>query len=248
MSKSEAASPLMIGSSGLTQLNGQLPPLDISSIDYPWCSNNNLYSNASEYEAPIFSAGLTATSVDWSHYDGLDFAAKAAVEFAPSNYSQPQSYGGFDINGSEQPPTLTTSTSTSGEPSEIDDLISSSFEDLDNVNGYRTGTLGTGFDVAEITQSLLGSTNLSTLDYDDFKMMKADTQFLPTPASLAGDEPVLVSSSSATVGNYSQNLVDDDQSLWMASDYCHGLPTHEFQLPLTDSPDGSSMATFWGTQ
>jgi hypothetical protein len=239
----------MTGSSSLTHLNGQLPPLDLSSIDYSWNGNKfDLYTSASEFEQPMFSAGLSAASVDWSHYDGLDFAAKAAADFAPSNYSQPQSYGGFDIGSSEQPPTLTTSTSTSGEPSEIDDLISSSFEDLETANGFRTNTIGSGFDVAQISQSLLSSTDLTTLDYDEFKMMKAGTQFLPTPASLAGDEPVLVSTASATMGNFSQTLVDDDPTLWMGSDYCHGLPSHEFQLPLTDSPDGSSMATFWGNQ
>lgn len=248
-SKSEAASPLMTGSSSLTHLNGQLPPLDLSSIDYGWHGNKfDLYTSTSDFEQPMFSAGLSAASVDWSHYDGLDFAAKAAADFAaPSNYSQPQSYGGFDIGSVEQPPTLTTSTSTSGEPSEIDDLISSSFEELENANGYRTTAMGTGFDVAQISQSLLSNTDLATLDYDEFKMMKAGTQFLPTPASLAGDEPVLVSTSSTTMGNFA-SMVDDDPTLWMGSDYCHGLPSHDFQLPLTDSPDGSSMATFWGNQ
>lgn len=100
-SKSEAASPLMTGSSSFTHLNGQLPPLDLTSIDYSWNGSNkfDLYTSASEFEQPIFSAGLSAASVDWSHYDGLDFAARAAADFAPSNYSQPQSYGGFDLSG-----------------------------------------------------------------------------------------------------------------------------------------------------
>jgi hypothetical protein len=245
-SKSEAASPLMTGSSSLTHLNGQLTPLDLSNVDYSW-SKFDMFASASEFDQPIFSAGLSATSVDWSHYDGLDFAAKAAADFAPSNYSQPQSYGGFDMGGSEQPPTLTTSNSTSGEPSEIDDLISSSFEDLGHANGFRTSTVGTGFDLDHMSQSLLSSTDLANLDYDEFKMMKAGNQFLPTPASLAGDEPVLVSSTSATMGDFSQTLVDDDPALWMGSDYCQGLPSGEFQIPLTDSPDGSSMAPFWGS-
>lgn len=191
----------------------------------------------------MFSAGLSAGSVDWSHYDGLDFATKEAADFAPSNYSQPQSYGGFDLTGSEQPPTLTTSTSTSGEPSEIDELIPSSFDDLDTSNNFSTSTVGTGFDVAQ----MLGSTDLASLDYSDFKMMKAGTQFLPTPASLAGDEPVFVATTSAAMGTFSQTSVDEDPALWMEGDYCHSLPGHEFQLPLTDSPDGT-MPTFWGNQ
>lgn len=246
-SKSEATSPLMTGSSNLAQLNGQLTPLDLSNVDYPWSNKFDMFASASsEFDQPIFSAGLSAASVDWSHYDGLDFAAKAAADLAPSNYSQPQSYGGFDLGGSEQPPTLTTSTSTSGEPSEIDDLISSSFEDLGSINGFRTASVGTGFDIDHISQSLLSNTDLTTLNYDDFKMMKAGNQFLPTPASLAGDEPVLVSTTSATMADFSQTLVEDDPALWMGSDYCNGLPSADFQLPLTDSPDGSSMAPFWG--
>lgn len=244
-SKSEAASPLMTGSAGLTHLNGQLTPLDLSSVDYSW-NKFDMFASTSEFDQPIFSAGLSATSVDWSHYDGLDFGAKATAEFAPSNYSQPQSFGGFDMSGAEQPPTLTTSTSTSGEPSEVEDMISSSFEDLGNANGFRTGTVGTGFDMDHISQSLLSSTDLSTLDYDEFMIKKAGNQFLPTPASLAGDEPVLVSSASATMGNFPQTLVEEDPALWMGNDYSHGLPSGEFPLQLTDSPDGSSLAPFWG--
>lgn len=247
-SKSEAASPLMTGSSSFAQLNGQLTPLDLSGIDYSWTSTKYDLYGTSEFEQPMFSAGLSAASVDWSHYDGLDFAAKAAADFAPSNYSHPQSYGGFEITGSEQPPTLTTSTSTSGEPSEIDELIPSSFDDLESSNGFRAGTMGTGYEGVQMTQNLLGSTtDLESLNYEEFKMMKADTQFLPTPASLAGDEPTFVTTASAAISSFSQATVDEDTTLWMSGDYCHGLPSQEYQLPLTDSPDGT-MATFWGNQ
>jgi len=249
MSRSEAASPLMTGSSSFTELNGQLPPLDLSSIGYSWNENKfDLYSGASDsFEQPMFSAGLSSASVDWSHYDGLEFAksaAKTAADFAPSNYSQPQSYSAFgEMSSSEQLPTLTTNTSTSGEPSEIDDLISGSFEDLDQTGGFGTGIIGTGFDVAAISAGF-SNTDLATLDYDEFKMRRAGTQFLPTLASVVGDEPALISAQ-ATMGGFSQSLPEEDLSTWIASgDY--GLPSHEFQLPLTDSPDGlPTMATFW---
>ncbi|KAB5583317.1 hypothetical protein GE09DRAFT_296693 [Coniochaeta sp. 2T2.1] len=249
-SKSEAASPLMIGSSrSLSELNAQLPQLDLGSTNSLWSGGKfDLYSGLSEIEQPMFSAGLSAPSIDWNQYDGLEFATKAAPDFAPSNYSQPQSYGGFDLGSSEQPPTLTTTTSTSGEPSEIDDWISNSFENLDG-SRYRTSTIGTGFDVSQITQNLLNSSgDLSKLDYDQFKMMKAGTQFLPTPASLAGDDPVLAPTS-ASMGGFPQTLVDEDPNLWMGSaDYCHGLPSSDYQLPLADSPDEYLMTTFWGPQ
>lgn len=242
-SKSEAASPLMTGSSSFAQLNGQLPPLDLSAIEYPtWTPNSYDYAgNLSDHEQPMFSAGLSATSVDWSHYDGLDFANKA-VEFAPSSYSQPQSFGGFEFNGCEQPPTLTTNTSTAGEASELDDLPSHNFEDFEKNGSFRTSANSSGFNISQMHTNMLGRTDLTTISYDEFKLMKAGTKFLPTPASLAGDEAILAPTSAGTMGNFSLEVEDTAAALWMG-DY-HGLPG----MPaMTESPD-SSMPSFWDAQ
>jgi hypothetical protein len=231
--KSEAASPLMTGSSSsFAQLNGQLPPLDLSRIKYPPYvpSSADFFGSISDHDQPIFSAGLSAASVDWSHYDGLDFASKA--DFAPSSYSQPQSYNGYDYTGSEQVPTLTTTTSTSGEVSEAEDILSNPLDDFDTT--YQNSNTGSGF----LTHTgLLSGTDLSGLDFDDFQYPKAGNKFLPTP-SLAGDEPTLLASTSAGFGGFS--TLEDDTTYWMP-DYS-GLPS------LTDSPTESSLPGYWDGQ
>ncbi|KAK0708125.1 hypothetical protein B0H67DRAFT_495833 [Lasiosphaeris hirsuta] len=234
--KSEATSPLMTGSSSFAQLNGQLPPLDLSGIKYPPYVPNSadFFGNISDHEQPMFSAGLSAASVDWSHYDGLDFAGKPA-DFAPSSYSQPQSYGGYDYTGSEQVPTLTTTTSTSGEVSEAEEILSNPLDEFDA--SYRNSTAGSGFNLGH-TQTNILTADMSSLDFEDFRFIKAGNKFLPTPSSLAGDEPTMLSSSAAGFGGFAS--LDDDPAFWM-NDYSSGLP-------ITDSPTESNMASYWDGQ
>jgi hypothetical protein len=228
--KSEAASPLLEASSSFAQLNGQLPPLDLSGIKYPPYIPNSadFFGALSDYEQPMFSAGLSAASVDWSNYEGLELASKTA-DFAPSNYSQPQSYG-YDFSGSEHIPTLTTTTSTSGEVSEVEDFLSNPLDDFDTfqssapVNGYGFG--------------LVGSTDLTSLDLDDFNFMKKDaSKFLPTPASMSGEDPTLLTTSAPAFSGLTS--LDDDPAFWM-NDY--GMPS------LTESPTESNMPSFWDGQ
>lgn len=228
--RSEAASPLMTGSSSsFAQLNGQLPPLDLSAIKYPAYVPNSadFFGNLSDHEQPMFSAGLSATSVDWSHYDGLDFAGKTS-DFAPSNYSQPQSYSGYDYTGSDQVPTLTTNTSTSGEVSEAEDLLPNPLDDFEA--SFHNGT-GGGFGM------VLGNPELSGLDFDDYRFIKEENKYLPTPSSLAGDESTLIASS----GGYSgYPTIEDDSAFWM-NDYS-GLPN------IADSPTEGHLGPYWETQ
>jgi hypothetical protein len=115
MVKSEHGSPVQLPASNLDILNGQLTPLDLSSIptEYNFLQNFDNFSAIPD-EQPIFSAGLSA-SVDWSHYD-LDFSND---NFASSSYSQAPSFNGFDFSSIDQP--ALTTTSTSGEVSEVED-------------------------------------------------------------------------------------------------------------------------------
>jgi hypothetical protein len=247
--RSEAASPLMNGSTPFTQLNGQLPPLDLSAIEYPAYVPNSadFFGNISNDEPPIFSAGLSATPIDWSHYDFAGTSNAAANEFAPSSYSQPQSFGGFDFSGSEQLPTLTTNTSTSGEVSEVEDLLPNSLEEFEVNNGYRNSTASSTFDLTATQASLLGSTDLSGLDYDEFKCMKtgADaSKFLPiTSASLAAEESSFVPATLSALNGYSTSL-DEDPSYWM-DNFGHTMPN---MGDLADPDPDPTMAGFWGTQ
>jgi len=230
--KSEAPSPLLTGTStSFAQLNGQLPPLDLSGIKYPPYVPNSadFFGNISDHEQPIFSAGLSAEPVDWSHYDIGGFSSKA--EFAPSSYSQPQSYSGYDFTSSEQVPTLTTTTSTSGDASEGEDILSNPLEDFDT--GYRNSATGSGF---LNHASLLGSTDLSSLDFDDFRFPKTGNKYLPAVSS--GDEPTLLTSASTGFGGFAS--LEDDPAYWM-HDYS-GLPN------LTDSPTESNLPQFWDGQ
>ncbi|KAJ4293961.1 hypothetical protein N0V88_005475 [Collariella sp. IMI 366227] len=233
--RSEATSP-MLEASTFAQLNGQLPPLDLSGIKYaPYIPNSADFFGAlsQDYEQPMFSAGLSAASVDWSNYEGLELAGKTA-DFAPSSYSQAQSYGGLDFSGSERIPTLTTTTSTSGEVSEVEDFLSNPLDDFDT---FQTSGPVTGYGLGP-THGLLTSTDFASMDFEDFNFMKKDaSKFLPTPASMTGDDPTLLAT--AASGFSGLPSLDDDPAYWMPD---YGMPN------LTESPTESTMPTFWDGQ
>jgi len=222
---SEATSPLMTGSSSFAQLNGQLPPLDLSNIKFPPYVPNSteFFERISDHDQPIFSAGLSAASVDWSNYEGLEFASKA--DFAPSSYSQPQSYGGDDF-GAEQGPTLTTNTSTSGEVSEAEDILSKPLELEDFDSHYRNNTT-----LGLTHTGLLTNTDLSAFDLDESRFTKAGNKYLAT-SSLPGDDSTLLGSASG-YGVFAS--FEDEQSYWM-QDFS-GLPNCALtESPTTDAP------------
>ncbi|KAJ6439690.1 Copper fist DNA binding domain protein [Purpureocillium lavendulum] len=189
--KSETASPLMSGSS-FPQLSGTLPPLDLSRIDYPSYVGSNsfeMFSSGlpSEQEGPMYSAGLSATSVDWSHYD----LGETKGDFAPSSYSQAgaQSFNGlFDFgSGSEQLPRLANTTSTSGEVSEVEDFMGNGDGDLDS---FAAG--GNSF----LRQSNVvgGSADLSSIDYDSFYSKNSE---------------------STNIGVSTISMVEEDAAFWV---------------------------------
>jgi len=74
------------------------------------------------------------------------------------------------------------------------------------------------------------------LDFDNVKFMRAANKFLPTPASLAGDDLSMRAAGSSN--NYS--YVDDDPAVWM-NDYNHGLPAAH------DSPE-PGLLPYWEGQ
>ncbi|KAF6812594.1 copper fist DNA binding domain-containing protein [Colletotrichum plurivorum] len=199
--KSEAASPLMRASTSFQQLNNQLPPLDLSSIEYPTYVPNatfDLFSGSgmsSDHDAPIFSAGLSTTSVDWSHID----LGEKMDKFAPSSYSQAgaQSFNGvFDLGtGSEPAPTLAATTSTSGEVSEVEDNFIAGDSDYD---GFGTGSSS----FIHPTNFLSTGTDLSAIDYDSF--VKSSTNKFMTAPSFDESGPNVGSSVS----------FDDDPAIW----------------------------------
>ncbi|KAL7787913.1 hypothetical protein V8C37DRAFT_389496 [Trichoderma ceciliae] len=192
--KSEATSPLMSASS-FTQLNSNLPPLDLSRIsNYSSYINNpnfDLFSNGlSDADGPILSASL-AQSVDWSHYDLREANGDS---FTPSSYSQAgtQFTGHLDFgSGSEHLPNLAGTTSTSGDVSEVEDFMPGGEGDFD---GFATG--GSFLRHANV--------DLTSIDYSLFD--KADNQALTGDFSTVEDDPAFY------IPNYSGNVATVDES------------------------------------
>ncbi|KAI1263321.1 hypothetical protein F5Y18DRAFT_438402 [Xylariaceae sp. FL1019] len=167
MVKSEQASPLM-SSKSFQHLNGQLPPLDLSNIQHPeYSSTFDLFgsSGISDYDAPMFSAGLSAASVDWAQYDGLEVNGE---NIASSSFSQSQAYTGFDLASSVEP----TLTSNSGDVSESEDWASAFNETP--FDGFRNGAGS----YLSMPQSIVNGSDMSNLDFDDFKGTAAASKFM----------------------------------------------------------------------
>lgn len=174
MVKSEHGSPLLTPQSNVEHLNGQLPPLDLSNIpgDYNFLDG---FTAVTEFEAPMFSAGLSSASIDWSHYDGLDFNND---NFATSSFSQAPSFNGFDFSSIDQP--ALTTTSTSGEISEVEDFgpltrppllnnqYGSDFDasDFGDIEGYRLSTASSYVGMPQV--QMLANGNFDTLNVDTF--------------------------------------------------------------------------------
>ena len=76
------------------QLNGLLPPLDMSTTLEDHCVLENLggFSTILDNEQPLFSTLLSSAYIDWSHYDVLDFDN---YNFAASSYNQAPSFPGL---------------------------------------------------------------------------------------------------------------------------------------------------------
>jgi hypothetical protein len=133
-------------------------------------------------EQPLFSAGLSSASIDWSHYDGLGFNNNRD-NFAPSSYSQAPSFTGFDFTGVDQP--ALTTTSTSGEISEVED-----FGSLNEIGATRPSLLsnkyGSDFDTSEFgsdvdtyrlstASSYIGMPQAQILTRNDVETLDLDT-------------------------------------------------------------------------
>jgi hypothetical protein len=230
MPNSETASPLLVAvSSSVPHSNPPLPPLDLSSVS-GWASgafmadNYDFFNNMDEHQQPMFSAGLSQPDVDWSHI-GLDFASKDLGTFAPSSYSQAQSFAGF-----EQPPTL-----TSGEVSEVDDFIRDEFDPIGNFS--RTNTSSTGFSLGTDQEGMLGAMEMGSTEFDDFGGPPKDVnKYAASAQALVSDDPSLAAIAASSVAGF-----ENDPIFWMPEADYSGLPT------LNDVPD-SNGPSFWEVQ
>jgi len=253
MVKSEHGSPLLSTTNNLEQWNGVLPPLDLSNLSGDYAQGLDGFSSIPDQEQPLFSAGLSAASIDWSHYDGLDFNND---NFATSSYSQAPSFTGFDFSSIDQP--ALTTTSTSGEISEVEEFGSlgdagasrptlanntkygSDFDNSDfggDIDSYRLSTASSYIGLPQ-TQMLAGN-NVETLDMDSF-LKAGNAQAFPAntslPANNFAENGKVASNLSAFDDNTNFQLLsaDADNEAFWASDFssnniaidegCGGLP------------------------
>jgi len=235
--------------SSLELLNGQLPPLDLSSLegfpDYSFPLSYDGLPTMPEIEQPIFSAGLSATSIDWSHYDGLDFNND---NFATSEFSQAPSFTGFDFSSIDQP--ALTTTSTSGEISEVEDF--GSFNDPGQVRpALVTQQYGSDFDTSDpgdnegyrlsTTSSYMGmpqtqmlaNNDVGALNIDDFLKglvtsnapvanLNASTQSLQVSTFV--DTPKFMTTTPFDESTFQLPQADEDDGLWMSDFASNNLP------------------------
>lgn len=256
MVKSEHGSPLMSPNSSFDELNGMLPPLDLSNLsgDYNFMANLDGFCSAPELDQPLFSAGLTSASIDWSHYDGLDFNnnRNSTDNFADSTYSQAASFNGFDFSSIDQP--ALTTTSTSGEISEVEDLAprsgpgsvrpvlqhryGSDFDCSDIGDSYRLSTASSYIGISQ-AQMLAGST-IDSLDIDAF--LKGVSQ--PRPVfDMPGYDSKLGQSLSVLDDNNSFPTLSEEEEndvFWMAGFTSGQISTHNGQS--IDGPEDNIWA------
>lgn len=238
MVKSEHGSPILSPTSNLDQLNCLLPPLDMSSMP----ADFNFYSTMPDPEQPLFSAGLSSASIDWSHYDGLDF--NNSNNFAASSYSQAPSFNGFDFSSIDQP--ALTTTSTSGEISEVEDFgqvngnaatrpallnaqYGSEFEASDfggEIDGYRLSTASSYIGMPQA--QMLASGNIEGMDVEAFLKGQPSSNGYSShglPATFSENGK----SGPATTSPFDENTYqlsaeDDNDSYWMNDFTSNNIP------------------------
>ncbi|CAK7202705.1 transcriptional activator haa1 [Sporothrix eucalyptigena] len=257
-SRSETASPLMFASSfpQAHQLsgagNGQLAPLNMGMVG-GYNSNNNFATynafSPEQMDQPLFSAGLSAPSVDWSQF-GLDFDRGFSTS-TDDKFASAEAFGftrnfGYEFNGSEQAPTMTTGTS--GEVSEAEDPIVPGLDDYeynydyDDVNDAASGSIAfsrtnSSYHLPTAVSTVNVRSNTISGDMNELRYLKAGNKFLPTPLTGVTDD--LASLQAMARMPQVTGRDDDDSALWM-NEYT-GLPS------MTESPE-SDVISFWATK
>lgn len=238
--KSEHGSPVLSSSSNIHQLNGLLPPLDLSSLSGDYTFLQNLDSAVPDHDQPLFSAGLSTTSIDWSLYDGLDFNSE---NFAASSYSQAPSFTGFDFGSIDQP--ALTTTSTSGEISEVEDFAPIG-ESIPSRPGLLNRQYGSDFDTSEFggdidgyrlssassyiglpQAQMLSGSNMDAIDMDSF--LKGISTSYPSNGVPAVNYSDIVKRTQAPSSydennNFPQLSAGDEQAFWMNDFASNNVP------------------------
>lgn len=260
MVKSEHASPLVSPTTNFQQMNGQLPPLDLTNMTSDY---NNMYqfdpfgAVIPDLDQPIFSAGIGSASIDWSLYDGLDFNNDS---FPASSYSQAASYSGYEFSGIDQP--ALTTTSTSGEQSEVEDLIGISDTsrpalmknqygselDASEYNGeidkYRLSTASSYIGMPQM--QMLQSNELENIDIDEFLKGSPNGYLPPTPSNtglaMTGYETDIKNNQPMPFDeNNFLPLTSESETYWMPA-----FPAAHTIVNNSNNENGSHEENIWG--
>ncbi|OAA62840.1 copper fist DNA-binding domain containing protein [Niveomyces insectorum RCEF 264] len=261
-SRSETASPLLFANSFSQQaqsLNASSQPtsLNMGALGYNNYTNYNAFGSE-QADQPLFSAGLSGPSVDWSQI-GLDFdrgfdaGGCGEIENINNNSDDlgtAESLGftrsfGYDFNGSEQAPTMTTGTS--GEVSEAEDVMAPGLDEYDydydceydgatdaassSIAFSRTSST---FRLPAASMSL--PNNSSNNNFGELHFSKTVSKYLPTPQAATNDE--LSALAAATGLSDVGSLSDDKAAIWLPE--YHGLPT------MIESPESDAIS-FWSS-
>ncbi|KAG9228820.1 hypothetical protein BJ875DRAFT_223174 [Amylocarpus encephaloides] len=253
MVKSEHGSPVVSPASNLDQWNSMLPPLDLTHISSEYVPSLDAFSSLPDHDQPLFSAGLGTTSIDWSHYDGLDF--NNGDNFAASSYSQAPSFTGFDFSSTDQP--ALTTTSTSGEISEVEDFGSlgepmapppsminntkygSDFDTSDfggEIDSYRLSTASSYVGMAQA--QMLAGNNVESLDMETFLKggVTSNSGYVNhlLPATSYPDNGKFAEPSQLEENSGFPTLSTDDDAFWMNNFTPNSLPMNEGSLGLQE--------------
>ncbi|KIH91249.1 copper fist DNA-binding protein domain containing protein [Sporothrix brasiliensis 5110] len=253
-SRSETASPLLFASSfpqlGGASSTGQLAPLNMGMVGYNTGFTNYNSFTPEQVDQPLFSAGLSAPSVDWSQF-GLDFDRGFSTS-TDDKFASAEAFGftrnfGYEYNGSEQAPTMTTGTS--GEVSEAEEPTVPGLDDYeydyeyDGLNDAASGSIAfsrtnSSFHLPTAATSAPSvRANTVSSDINELRYLKAGNKFLPTPLVGASDDLATLQSLAGMPQVAGRD--DDDSGLWM-NDY-QGLPS------MTESPE-SDVISFWANK
>ncbi|POS85936.1 hypothetical protein EPUL_004309 [Erysiphe pulchra] len=139
-----------------------------------WPQSLDGMSSAPDTDNPLYSAGINSASIDWSHYEGLNFNND---NFTGGPFSQPSSFTGFDFIGLDQPPLI--STPTSGDLSEIDEL--GPFSDQNNGESiFNHRKIGSDKDVSDFGCDIENYRSTATTSFSHLPQAQIQTNsFFP---------------------------------------------------------------------
>lgn len=235
--KSEHGSPHFAATNPEDQFNAQMSPLDLSALEQFSAEYDfmpfDTFTPIDNNDQPIFSAGLSSTSIDWSHYDGLDFNNN---NFAAPSYSQAQSFTGFDFSSIDQP-ALTTSTSEEDFGSAADGATCSALNkqfgseasDLGDRDGYRLSTSSSYLGLKQV-QLLAGNNDLESLSMEDF--LKCNNSYASSSNhglridDFSNEAKFLQSSPDPNDISFQLPAMDDNEALWMNDFTTNGCNNH----------------------